>query len=78
MSTGNIRWFQIDSWHLIKDIYQNSAGVPTVETRCGLKRMWDGTFLDHLPGGDEKSCENCLLLKVADEKPVAKRTRKTK
>jgi len=60
----NTKWVKIDSWHLIKETGLDRAGIPEVVTLCGLNRMWDGTFLDRLPGGEEKSCENCLIIKV--------------
>lgn len=78
---SNIRWVKIaeGSWHLIADTWLSRSSIWLVKTRCGLERMWDQTFLDRLPGGDEKSCENCLRLNSRDEAPPApkKRSRKT-
>ncbi len=69
-------WVKIDSWHLIDVTFTTDAGWRVV-TKCGLERNWDHTFLDRLPGGSEKSCENCLVDHVLEEAPPApKRTRK--
>lgn len=54
------------SWHLIARTFISRASFYFMETRCGLERPWDQTFVDRLPGGDEKSCENCLLLLAGD------------
>lgn len=80
----SMQWVKIDSWHLIADTFIDRSSYWVVKTKCGLERMWDQTFLDRLPGGDEKSCENCLKLTIREldepavEEPKAKRTRKAK
>jgi len=58
----DIAWTQIDSWHIIGDTWLTPNGTWMVKTSCGLERQWDQTFVDRLPGGSEKSCENCLRL----------------
>ena len=80
---SDMKWVKIDSWHLIESYGLNAQGIPTVVTRCGLSRQSSGDFLDRLPGGSEKSCENCLKLTVRelDEpeeeiKPKARKARK--
>lgn len=86
----NIMWVKVESWHIKKAFWPWAASY-MVETVCGLQREWDGTEIDRLPGGDEKSCENCLriLARGVDEQVVAappepepvpapKRTRKSK
>ena len=81
----DIRWVKIDAWHIIEDTWLPRGGANyLVKTKCGLERMWDGTFLDRLPGGKETSCENCLrsLAGKVDEpapaKPNARRSTKKK
>jgi hypothetical protein len=79
MSESDIRWVQFDSWHLIERTYISRGSRWFVTTRCGLEREWDQTFLDRLPGGSEKSCENCLKYKVGDiDEPAPKKARKKK
>lgn len=83
---SDMKWVKIDSWHLIESYGLNAQGIPTVTTRCGLSQQSSGDFIDRLPGGDEKSCENCLKLEIreldqpepAAEEPKPKRTRKAK
>jgi len=77
---AEMKWVQIDSWHLIAEYGLNAQGIPTVRTRCGLERRSSAPFLDRLPGGSETSCENCLkyLAGDIDEPAPKKKTRKTK
>lgn len=58
----DVQWVKIESWHIIKETWFSRAGYQLVRTVCGLERMWDGTSIDRLPGGSEKSCENCLRI----------------
>jgi hypothetical protein len=74
----DVRWVKIDSWHLIEKTWIYGTGW-LVQTRCGLTRSWDQTFLDRLPGGDEKSCENCLKITVREiDAPATEATEATK
>jgi len=75
----DIRWVEIDSWHLIASTFISRGSRWFVTTRCGLEREWNQTFLDRLPGGSEKSCENCLKYLVGDlDAPAPKKSRKAK
>jgi hypothetical protein len=78
----SMQWVEIDSWHLIEHYGPNAQGIPTVTTRCGLVRKSSGDFLDRLPGGSEKSCENCLIVAVPappeEPEPAPKKARKAK
>lgn len=83
----DVTWIKIDSWHIMRG-HETRGSVEIAETVCGLERMWDGTSIDRLPGGSEKSCENCLkiytrandepdpVLEIVNVKP--KRARKSK
>jgi len=77
---SDIRWVKIESWHVIEDTWIKPGGsFWLVKTRCGIEKMWDQTFLDRLPGGSEKSCENCLKYLVGDvDEPAPKKSRKAK
>lgn len=72
------RWVKIDAWHIAEDTWLPRGGANyLVKTKCGIERLWDGTFLDRLPGGTEKSCENCLKLlagSVDEPAPAKPRT----
>jgi hypothetical protein len=50
----DVKWVRIDSWHIL-------AREEAQHTFCGLERP-PGETLDRLPGGSEKSCENCLIV----------------
>jgi hypothetical protein len=76
-----MQWVEIESWHLIESYSISEQGIPTVRTRCGLEQRSSAPFLDRLPGGKEKSCENCLKLvtRDLDHAPAApKKARKAK
>ena len=74
----DMRWVEIDSWHIINTT-RTDGNQWFVETLCGLERIWDQTFLDRLPGGSEKSCENCLKINArAIDEPVVKKPRKAR
>lgn len=68
----DLHWTRVSNdgdtaWHLIDETYVTVGGqFYMVKTRCGLDKNWDQTFADRLPGGSEKSCENCLLLLAGD------------
>jgi hypothetical protein len=42
-----------DDWHLIADTYIENAMQYHAKTACGLDVVWDQTFVDRLPGGNE-------------------------
>lgn len=71
---SNNKWIQVVSWHLLADTRLTPNGTWMAKTLCGIERVWDQTFLDALPGGEEKSCENCLIVKVGGDpkKPTVK------
>ena len=73
----DVIWIKIDSWHIKKASWEWASSY-IAETYCGLQRMWDGTGLDRLPGGDEKSCENCLKIfaRGSDEEPAEEKPRR--
>lgn len=75
-----MKWVEIESWHLIEEYGLNAQGIPTVRTKCGLEQRSSAPFLDQLPGGKEKSCENCLKLAIREidvpEEPVKKGRKK--
>lgn len=74
----NIMWIKVDSWHIKKASWPWAASY-MVQTVCGLQREWDGTEIDRLPGGSEKSCESCLrILARGVDEPEPKKARKTK
>lgn len=72
VGANDLRWVKPSqdpdgSWHLIEKTYYTDAGIPMVLTRDHVYDVpWDGTYLDRLPGGSEKSCENCLVLLAGD------------
>jgi hypothetical protein len=76
----NTKWVKIDSWHLLKETRLTPNGTWMMKTLCGIDHAWDQTFLEALPGGDETSCENCLIIKVGKPRTTSKpkRSRKTK
>jgi hypothetical protein len=76
----DMRWVEIDSWHIVKET-RTDGNQWFVEMLCGLERIWDQTFLDRLPGGSERSCENCLKIhtRATDEPETpVKKTRKAR
>lgn len=73
-----MQWIKIDSWHIIKTTWIQSGGTWWVSTLCGLKRPWDQTSLDSLPGGSEKSCENCLIVATGTPEEPKKPARRKK
>jgi len=79
---SDIRWVRVgdnSSWHLVADTWISRGGIWLVKTRCGIERMWDQTFLDRLPGGSEKSCENCLKLLARDvDEPAPVKPKKSR
>jgi hypothetical protein len=78
----DLRYAQVSddsAWHLVESTFVSRGGnFNMLKTRCGITSQWNSVSVDRLPGGDEESCENCLLLLAGDvdapkeEKPKKK------
>ena len=79
----DIKWFKVESWHILKDSGISVGGSDWyAKSLCGvIQRPWDQAVLDRLPGGSEKSCENCLIVlsgEVDTSKPAPKKRKSRK
>ena len=79
----DLRWTKVgdegpeNAWHLIEATWITRGGqFYQVKTRCGITSNWDQTFVDALPGGSERPCDNCLTLLAGDVDSSKKKSSK--
>lgn len=54
-------------WHVHADTDITSNGTIFATTKCGVRQVWNQTFVDQLPGGGEVACEACTAPPVVEE-----------